>query len=706
MLPRDSFRDYSVSIEQCSRILKHASLPPPRSIERIQRGEVNACFSVKLEDNRQLILKVQFRRQFPASLLREQEACLRLAQTPGIQVPTVIAVDTAKQTLPLNYSILTALPGDDGDVAWPQFPPDRQRDVFRQLGRTLARIHAANLSCESSPSALPTKRSPEDWLNHQRRAFETLFQNHSQLTYLPPWLLERIKEFWAARWEFMLQCKRVFLLHGDYELRNVKLTPPSHLIAGVFDFDQTDVGHPEFDFSPLNAGVFSSRPDLKDAFYEGYSECAQLAPGYDQRIELYTLLRHLQIMLSYEGPRRSNDGTGSSAEAIARLVAATHAGAAAVTSKFGGLMQPAAVSDPPQEIHDPDQIDAITGEYLARVLSKGLNLPVAVTYWHRQHTPSWQAFQGRSTAQAHAFQLALKIHNAPTRDMALVLKLTPSRREAMFYSTLSSLLTPNVPKAYHVVVRPHGDLHWLFLEYVPCMVLGPLWEGHEFEKAIQGMVAIHSRFWRKPQLLRSHTWLPYVGPEGLLTGFRSDLELLAAAGEIAASDPLRRRISLLLQIAASSAARASLTADSLAAQPYTLLHGDYHLANVGTRRLSIDDPPVITDWASCGLGPPQVDLAYFLDAVQGLTREKPHPDALTQLYLSKLASAGLSLPSQDSFAHALQAATFFNDIHRLPALIQNRDWEASWRGDIYYSVEDELALRTERAIHRLTSNSP
>lgn len=704
----DDFHAFSVDLSTCNRLLKRAGLPYARAIFRIPRGEVNAVFDLALADGQRVVLKVQARGPRPHALLRECEACSLLAQSSNVPVPKFINLNTEQDIMPYCYALLTRLPGFDGDVAWHDYSTTDQRTLLHLLGQTLARIHAVDLSCHANLTALPVNRSPADWATIQRARFDAARQQHSTRGYLPPSLLADIRQFWEERAALLDDANSLCLVHGDYQLGNIKLQPPNTVACGVLDLDQADISHPEFDLAAMESSILTERPDLKEAFYHGYAGGRQLDASFHSRVALYALLRYLEVILAYQGPVRFQYGGQSSAESIARLIApAEHCSAAHLNPPLRQLLSTPVTAWPDENFEDPPTVDSIDAKYLAHVLAKGTGRAVRVTSWHQSNDQSWQDFPGRGGDAVVSYQAAVRPEGDSARDIAFILKLTSSIQEAMFYAHLTPLLTPHVPKPYHVVLRPPPRPHWLFLEHVPCMVLGPLWKGAEFGKAIEGLVAVHARFWHRTRLLRSHAWLPRFTTTSCLRSFQLDLTALATY-QRAAPIPLHlsRPIAELSTRAHPSSPIVAGLARRLAARPRVLLHGDYHLANVGTRNRSLEAPPIIADWTNCSWGPPQIDLAYFLSTLQGITREKPTRAALVETYLSCLRSAGLTLAADDTFQRALDAATLFDDVHALARLLRDPEGESAWRSGIYYSIEEETALRAERALHLLLAASP
>jgi aminoglycoside phosphotransferase (APT) family kinase protein len=682
----DSFREYQVSVEECNRALSHAGLPPATVVTRIPRGEVNAVFTVTLADERRVILKVQLRPGRPAAhLLREREACDRLRRVTRIPVPEVLALDTTRELLPYGYSVLSYLEGEDAADVFPRLGSEGQRRLFRALGGTLAEIHAVPLPEEET--ALPVRRSAEEWDEAQERAFETAVAWHAGRVFLPAWLLREAEARWA---EGTAGGPELCLLHGDFQPSNVRVSR-RHFITGVCDFDQTDIGRAEFDLAALEMWLPEGRADLREAMYEGYAEVRPVTPALQEGVQRNMLLRHLQSMVAYEGPVRGPHGGGSSAEAIARAVVGAARPLAFTPPPVAATVRRPARAAPSDPVVDPADLNAVTGGYLATILARGLGERVEVDYWHCVEEPSWQGFPGRE-----ARTMLLYISARPAGAVWLVLKITPSVQEAMFYTTLARHLPRNVPAVYHVAVRPEGKEQWLFLEHIPCMVLGPLWEGREFEKALEGLAAIHAAFWQEAHL-SGLTWLPQCTERGVLGQFQRDMEALARpAGGPGLPRQVRSAVADLVAAVGDADPAAAARAAALVAPPFTLLHGDYHLANVGTRDRSLEAAVVVADWSNCAIGPPQVDLVYLLSAIEGMTRQRPAREWLVQRYLELLQAADIA-PEPKRFRAGLQAATFFSDITHLAGLLQEWEFHTSWRDEHVWSAEREVAVRADRA---------
>lgn len=87
--------------------------------------------------------------------------------------------------------------------------------------------------------------------------------------------------------------------------------------------------------------------------------------------------------------------------------------------------------------------------------------------------------------------------------------------------------------------------------------------------------------------------------------------------------------------------------EALAAEPWTMLHGDYRLDNILFRP---DDGIVVLDLQGLSVGRPAVDVAYFITTA--LTAEhRAEEDELLRTYHDALVAAGVSTYSWDQLVH-------------------------------------------------------
>ncbi len=119
----------------------------------------------------------------------------------------------------------------------------------------------------------------------------------------------------------------------------------------------------------------------------------------------------------------------------------------------------------------------------------------------------------------------------------------------------------------------------------------------------------------------------------------------------------------------------------LAAEPWTLLHGDYRLDNVLFRP---NGEMVVLDFQGLGSGRPAVDVAYFITTA--LTAEHRHEEEpLLRTYHDALVAAGVSSYSFDELVHDGQLAKELL-AHRLVGSADVLDTSVAADGDAFLDV--------------------
>jgi aminoglycoside phosphotransferase (APT) family kinase protein len=216
----------------------------------------------------------------------------------------------------------------DGRVFWePQMPasdPAERAAVYDSLNATLARLHtfgpAAIGLADYGRGENYVARQVDRW-SKQYRASET--EPVEDMERLIAWLPAHLPPPQPPR-----------LVHGDYRLDNVILSPDTPKIAAVLDWELSTLGDPLADFSyhlmqwhmpPSDAGTGSlvgfDLPAMGIPPLDAYVDAYVARTGLDPRAQLpvyfaYNFFRLAAIMQGIAG--RVRDGTATSALAAAK----------------------------------------------------------------------------------------------------------------------------------------------------------------------------------------------------------------------------------------------------------------------------------------------------------------------------------------------------------------------------------------------------
>lgn len=212
---------------------------------------------------------------------REVHAYHHWASALGSSVPTLVAVDD-----PAMIIITSALPGVPGSG-------DLRPSVHHQAGRLLRRFHDAE-----PPSDLPwfhawLRDRADHWTNRAAALLSTadtrLIESHLAT-------LTRI------------EAPRGAPCHLDFQPRNWLIGPSGDV--SLVDFEHARIDLPARDLVRLRFRIWADRPDLRDAFLDGYGR--PLTSTEDQ------LIWHLGALDALTALARGHENTDPELTAVGR----------------------------------------------------------------------------------------------------------------------------------------------------------------------------------------------------------------------------------------------------------------------------------------------------------------------------------------------------------------------------------------------------
>ena len=199
------------------------------------------------------------------------------ARAAGVRTPRLVALDDTRDLLPVPYAIYERVPGIPLDRA--AHEPANISEVWRELGRDLARLHA-NVRRDSPAGGLPdqaTDPDPRPWLDALVAA-ELMLPDEAR--WLRAWLgrLERYARAPIAP----------RFCHGDVNAGNVMVAPGAPSYLALLDWGGAGWGDAAWDFVPV---ALPAVPLM----LEGYRAVAPLEG--DDTAEARILWHHIQLML-------------------------------------------------------------------------------------------------------------------------------------------------------------------------------------------------------------------------------------------------------------------------------------------------------------------------------------------------------------------------------------------------------------------------
>lgn len=228
---------------------------PAEKVRPMASGVANRAYLLGPD----LVLRIPRTEAFVADLVKET-AVIPLARGAGVRTPALVTFDDSRTRVGVPYLVLERVPGTDlaalGDVG------GGAAEVFREVGRELARLHRVTPEGAGEPAGVPVEYDPDVGAPH--RLVDGLLADGlldaEAARWLRGWfdrLAERIPEG-AAR----------VLVHGDIAPQNVMVTrgPGAPMLAGIVDWGDAMWADPAVEFAktPL-PGI----PAMLDGYRQG-----------------------------------------------------------------------------------------------------------------------------------------------------------------------------------------------------------------------------------------------------------------------------------------------------------------------------------------------------------------------------------------------------------------------------------------------------
>jgi len=262
-----------LSLERLAAVLAAHNLAGSPVTRLAEVGIFNAIFAV----GNRLVLRVP--RLHPAFVdaTRKEALAVPAARRAGVRTPRLVAFDDTLDVLPVPYSLYERVTGTALELT--PMDPSAASEVYRELGRDLARLHLgvkpseaiAGLDIEELPE-------PEEW---PAELASSGYFGRSEQQWILAWItrLRRCAAAGPAR-------PNVFR-HGDVQATNVMVSDRLHYLA-ILDWGGCGWGDPAHDF----AGVpFEAVPFM----LAGYRD-ERTVPA-DGSFEAAIVLRQLQLAL-------------------------------------------------------------------------------------------------------------------------------------------------------------------------------------------------------------------------------------------------------------------------------------------------------------------------------------------------------------------------------------------------------------------------
>jgi aminoglycoside phosphotransferase (APT) family kinase protein len=236
----------------------------------------NGIFNAHYRLGPNLVLRVPRNHPEHFAALRREAVAIPTARNAGVHTPDLVAIDNTCALLPGPFAVYRRIEGETLESL--DVSPAAAGDIWRELGRELARLHAV------APDAANRSIPPPGPLPDPRELAETHAAAGWFTTTESRWLLS-----WLAQLApLALQPARERFVHGDTQASNVMVQPHPLRYVALMDWGSAAWGAQVDDLAVVPLGAV---PFLLD----GYRESAQI--DEDPNLEARIVWRHLQLGL-------------------------------------------------------------------------------------------------------------------------------------------------------------------------------------------------------------------------------------------------------------------------------------------------------------------------------------------------------------------------------------------------------------------------
>ncbi len=209
----------------------------PATIQALPAGEANHTWRVGDE----LVLRIP-RNDGPLSDdLRKERLVVPIARSAGISTPEIIAFEEGIDQTGRPVMVLRRVAGTDLERAG--LPETASVPIYREVGRQIARLHAATGSRFAAPAGVPRDDDGDD----PRLLLDPLVAAGA----LDPATATWLRDWFDRLAPYVPSALAVVLIHGDLAPRNLLVDPTSGAFLALIDWGDAALADPAMDFAKL-----------------------------------------------------------------------------------------------------------------------------------------------------------------------------------------------------------------------------------------------------------------------------------------------------------------------------------------------------------------------------------------------------------------------------------------------------------------------
>jgi aminoglycoside phosphotransferase (APT) family kinase protein len=249
----------------------------PLTVERLAAGHSNLTFVVRRDGNEWILRRPPQGPLLPTAhdVIREYRVLNLLARSGcGVRVPAVTLACEDPDVIGAPFYLMERVDGEVIRIALPEWAGEPQRRALGfELVDALAELHAAPVE----PFVAAGIGKPDGYLARQLRRWRGQ-RDGAKTRELPDY---DVLSAWLE--EHLPMQADTSLVHGDYKLDNVAVSPSGPRLTAILDWEMATVGDPLADLGYLMS--FWIEPGERDEFSEVAGNVTT-EPGFPTRAEM------------------------------------------------------------------------------------------------------------------------------------------------------------------------------------------------------------------------------------------------------------------------------------------------------------------------------------------------------------------------------------------------------------------------------------
>ena len=278
-----------ITLNQIRAIWAAHGLGAVRSAVPTPSGSRNESYIVNDE------LVIRFNTQDPQfAKFSNERAAYELPAHSAVRVPTVVALDESRRSVPYDYIIATRLPGVNVAESRAELTPAQREALAWAAGQSLAQLHTVTFDRFGKlhdPAHPPFATWPAYFRDYAGRYMAPA----AHYGLVDAGTLGRLRAVLERTHDLLARVERGVLVHSDFHYEN--LLQDGGRLTGILDFEWALSGDPTVDFMAA-ATREAQLPGSEAIFLAGYHSMRPLDADHDRRLAVYLLFLPLETAVT------------------------------------------------------------------------------------------------------------------------------------------------------------------------------------------------------------------------------------------------------------------------------------------------------------------------------------------------------------------------------------------------------------------------